>query len=283
MSPQFPTIRARTLAICVSLCALLFGLQLPPRMTGLALAAEQAKAPERPGNVEIDEQLGRKIPLDLTFHDEAGNDVRLGDLIVGPTLILPVYYRCTNVCNYLQVRVANLIKTVKSQPGQDYRIISVSFDERETPALAKKNKQMYLTAMNRPIPSDGWRFLTGNREAILGLTNAIGYRFDRRGDDFIHPVASVVVAGDGTVIRYLYGVNMLPKDLALAILEAEKGVVGTSIRKLAEYCFTYDPITKTYVLNLLRISATVVILSTGIFLAYLFLSGKKKKMPPQER
>ena len=245
---------------------------LSPALTG-AIGSEQ---PEN-GSVGLDEHLGDKIPLDVAFRDETGKTVRLGDLITGSTLILPVYYSCTNVCNYLQVRVASTLKSLTEKPGQEFRVISVSFDEQETPALAAKSKQMYLTAMNMPFPADGWHFLTGDRESIRRLTDAIGYRFERRGKDFIHPVASLVVSRDGTIIRYLYGVTILPKDLALALAEARHGVTGASIRKLVEYCFTYDPVGKTYVLNLLRISASAVILCTGSFLIYLLLSGRKRK------
>jgi protein SCO1/2 len=142
---------------------------------------------------------------------------------------------------------------------------------------------MYLTAMNTPFPATGWRFLTGESNSINRFTDAIGFHFLRRGNDFIHPVVSLVVSGDGTIVRYLYGVTILPKDLALALVEAQKGVAGVSIHKLVEYCFTYDPVGKTYVFNLLRVSATVVILCTGSFLTYLVLSGRKRKKSPLEK
>jgi len=246
-----------------------------------AHSAAQAEQREQTGTIGLDEHLGTKIPLDLTFRDETGKTVRLGDIITGATLILPVYYRCTNICNYLQVRVANALKYLKDRPGQEFRVISISFDELETPAEAARSKQMYLTAMNSSFPADGWRFLTGERDSIRRLTDAIGYQFERRGQDFIHPVASLVVSRDGTIIRYLYGVTILPKDLALALAEARHGVAGISIRKLVEYCFTYDPVGKTYVFNVLRISASVVIICTGSFLAYLLLSGKSRKSRPR--
>jgi protein SCO1/2 len=180
--------------------------------------------------------------------------------------------------------VVNSIKSLKDRPGEDYRVISFSFDERETPEIAARNKKMYLASMNNtPFPTDSWRFLTGDSASIRSLTGAIGFSFERRGKDFIHPVASLVVARDGTIIRYLYGVTILPKDLALALVEARSGVAGASIRKLVEYCFTFDPVGKTYVFNLLRISATVVILCSGGFLAYLFLTGKKRRTKTLEK
>lgn len=237
--------------------------------------AGMVSGPDDGAKVGLTERLGEKIPLDLTFRDEIGKPVRLGDLVTVPTVILPVYYSCTNVCNFLQGGLASVLPAVKRKPGEEYRVISVSFDETETPELAAKYKRMYLASMNAPFPEEGWRFLTGDAESVRRLTAAAGYRFQRKGRDFIHPVASMVVAPDGTIVRYLYGTTFLPKDLTLALLEAREGKVGTTIRKVVGYCFTFDPEGKTYVFNLLRVSATVVILCTGGFLAFLLLTGRK--------
>ncbi|MEI6206664.1 MAG: SCO family protein [Desulfuromonadales bacterium] len=225
--------------------------------------------------IGLDEHLGAKVPLDAVFNDESGRPVRLGDLITGPTMLLPVYYSCTNVCNYLQGGLARIIRELNGKPGSDYRIISISFNPDETPEQAARTKKMYLAAINAPFPADGWRFLTGDRDNIQRFTDAIGYRFKQQGHEFIHPVASVMVAGDGKIVRYLYGTSFLAKDVSLALLEARNGTVGTTIRKIVDFCFTFDPAGKTYVFNILRVSATVVILSAGSFLLFLMLSGKK--------
>jgi protein SCO1/2 len=227
--------------------------------------------------VGINEQLGSKIPLDITFRDEAGKPVRLAELINGPTLILPVYFSCTNVCYNLQWGLAQVLPKIKSKPGEEYRVISISFDEHDSPELASKFKRVYLRSMHAPFPEEGWRFLTGDAENIKRLTKSVGYSFQRRGRDFLHPVASLIVARDGTIVRYLYGATFLPKDLALALIEARDGTSGTTIRKMMEYCFTFDPGQKTYVFNLLRVSATVVILCAGGFLVFLIVTGRKRK------
>jgi protein SCO1 len=238
---------------------------------------QQVKAPlQQEQAVGLDEHLGAKIPLDIVLRDEAGKPVRLGDLLTAPTIILPVYYSCTNVCVSLQARLAGALQKIERRPVKEYRVISVSFDENETPAIASRSKKMYLSAMKTPFPEDGWRFLTGDVVSIRKFTDAAGFHVQRQGRDFLHPVASMVVSPDGTIVRYLYGTTILPKDLALALAEAKTGVTGVSIRKLMEYCFTFDPKGKTYVFNLLRVSASVVIISAGGFLAFLFLGGKKR-------
>lgn len=233
--------------------------------------------------IGITERLGTRIPLDVTFRDETGTPVRLAELISGPTLMLPVYYGCPNICYTLQQELATVLTTIKSRPGEDYRVISFSFDEHETPELAAKFKRVYLGSMHAPFPAAGWRFLTGDAENIRKVTDAAGYGFQRRGRDFLHPAASFVIAGDGTIVRYLYGTRFLAKDLTLALIEARDGTSGVTIRKMVEYCFTFDPGQQTYVFNLLRVSATVVIVCTGGFMAFLFLGGKKRKQRPLEK
>lgn len=230
--------------------------------------------------VGLDERLGARIPLDISFRDELGKPVRLAELVTGPAIILPVYYSCTNVCNFLQAGLARVLPLINARPGTDYRVISVSFDEAETPQQAARAKRMYLTAMNAHFPETGWRFLTGDAATIGRLTSAAGYRFQRQGRDFIHPVASFVVARDGTIVRYLHGTTFLPKDLSLALLEARDGKVGKTIRTVMDFCFSFDPKEKTYVFNLFRVSATVVLLCAGSFLAFLVLTGRKRKQRP---
>lgn len=224
----------------------------------------------------LNEQIGSKIPLGATFRDEEGKPVRLAELVTGPTIILPVYFSCTNVCYNLQWGLAQVLTKIKSRPGEEYRVISVSFDENDTPQLASKFKRVYLASMNAPFPESGWRFLTGDAENIRRLTDAAGYGFQRKGRDFLHPSASFIITRDGTIVRYLYGTTFLAKDLTLALIEAQSGTSGATIRKIVDYCFVFDPEQKTYSFNLLRVSATVVILCSGGFLVFLVWGGKRR-------
>lgn len=225
-------------------------------------------------NVGLEERLGGKIPLGLTFKDENGRPRQLRDLVTGPTIILPVYYSCTNVCNYLQQGLARALPEIKLEPGKDYRVLSVSFDEREGPPRAAKSKHMYQQVMKGKFPEGNWTFLTGDAASILKLTDAAGFHFQRKGNDFVHPVACFVVAGDGMIVRYLYGTQFLPKDLTLALMEARQGRVGTTISKMVSYCFSFDPASKSYVFNILRVSATAIIVCVVGFIIFLVVGGK---------
>ncbi|APG28724.1 cytochrome-c oxidase [Syntrophotalea acetylenivorans] len=226
--------------------------------------------------VGIEERLGAFIPLDLTFQDENGQTVILRDLITGPTIIAPIYYSCPNVCAFLQADLARNLPAIKLQPDQDYRVLSISFDEKDTPMAARASRKTYMTAMGQPFPEQGWRFLTGEAAASKALTKAAGYSFLRQGNDFLHPVVIFVVTGEGRIVRYLHGTRMLPMDLTLALTEAREGRLGSTIRKVVRFCFNYDSQQKHYVFNLLRIAATVILITAGGFLLFLFISGRKR-------
>ena len=227
--------------------------------------------------VGLDEQLGAYIPLDLVFRDEYGNPISLGDLVDKPTIIAPVYYRCPNVCHFLQGDMARVLPGINLDAGEDYQVISFSFDDTEQPELALRSRNTYYAAMKNQYPDQAWRFLTGDLATILQLTDAAGYHFQKVGSEFLHPVAFFVVSADGQIISYLHGTHIVPKDLTLALYEAKAGRVGTTIRKMVQYCFSFDPEKKTYVFNILRVSATAILTTLALFAAFLIFGGKKSK------
>ncbi len=227
--------------------------------------------------VELIEQLGQKIPLNLDFVDSTGASVNLSQLVDRPTLIVPVFYNCRNVCNMMLGGLSAVLPEVKLKPGESYNVITISFAPEETTAMAAHSKQTFLTAMQAPYPKEAWRFLTGTQENILKLTDSAGYYFKKEKNDFLHPIAAFVVTKDGTIVRYLIGQRFSPIDLSMALLEANEGRIGKPISKALQFCFSYDPEGRRYVFNLMRVSATVILLTLGSFLLFLILGGRKKK------
>lgn len=222
------------------------------------------------------EKTGEKIPVDIPFVDENGKTVTIAQLLDKPALFVPVYYSCTTVCNVMLASVARVLQDVKLKPGVDYRIISFSFDPSDTPALALDAKKNYLKAVGIPFPEDQWTFLTGKEADIKAVMNATGYSYKKVGKDFLHPVVLFTLAPSGMITRYLYGMQMLPMDVSMSIIEASEGKVGTPIKKFVQFCFSYDPEGKRYVFNVLRVSGITIF--TGAFLFLLFLIfGKKRK------
>jgi protein SCO1/2 len=225
--------------------------------------------------IGIDQKLGHYVPLDLTFNDENGHKVSLRRLIHEPTILALVYLHCPNVCSLLLQNLADVLNRLPAEPGKEYFALAVSFDEKEGPSLALEKKKIYLKMIERPFPEDAWRFLTGDKENILKLTDAIGFHFKRVGEDFEHPVSLVILAPNGKIVRYMYGADPLPFDLKLALVEASQGRVGPTIAKLVHFCFSYDPKSNKLVFNMLRVTGTVTLLFALSFVVFLILKGKK--------
>ncbi|WP_303851968.1 SCO family protein [Seleniivibrio woodruffii] len=234
-------------------------------------------APQEKANVGVTEHLGSVIPLDLEFQTSDGRTVTLKDIVDKPTLFAPVYYSCPNVCNFLQSRLADIIPQVKMKAGETFQVVSVSFDEFDTPETAAEKKVNYMKAAGGTVPDSGWIFLTGSKENIDKLMNALGFRFQRKDRDFLHPVAVISVSKSGKIVRYLYGTDILPFEMTMAVVEAEKETPGLSVKKLVAYCFSYDPQGKKYVFDVMKVSGIVVLLVIAMFASYLFFGGKKRK------
>jgi len=246
-----------------------------------AVNAHVEQSKDLPG-IGIDEKLGQFVPLDLTFNGEDGNPVPLKQLIHAPTILTPVYLHCPNVCSLLLQNLADVLNRLPAEPDKEYEVISISFDETEKPDLALEKKRTYLKMIQKPFPEDAWRFLTGDEQNIRQLTDAIGFHFRRVGQDFEHPVALIILAPDGKIIRYMYGADPLPFDLKVALVEASQGRIGPTIAKVVRFCFRYDPKANKLVFNMLRVTGTVTLFFALLFVVFLLFKGKKQH-PQQEQ
>lgn len=250
-----------------------------PGMEGMTHdhAAMAQQAEDSGIKVGVDEHLGQYVPRDVTFKDSGGRDVSLGEALSGPTMILPVYYTCPNVCHILQSAMARVLPEVALDPGTELNILSISFDENDTPEVAARNKRNFAAALRGGFPAEHWRFLTGDKAAIDRTMDALGFRFQRMDKDFAHPVVVVAVSPDGKIVRYLYGSDFLPFDVTMAATEAAKGTPGISVKRLLSFCYSYDPKGRRYAFDILRVSGITVLVSLGLILVVLLTAGKKKK------
>ncbi len=246
----------------------------------LLVAAAPAPAHETTAtsaNISLDEKLGVVIPADISLKDENGRPVNLRSLVDRPTIIAPVYLHCSHVCPLLLTNLAETLgKLDLVQPGKDFRVVALSFDEQEGPEVAREKKPNYIAAVGRPFPTDAWPFLTGDNANIRKFTDAVGFTFQRDGEDFSHPVVVIILAPGGKVVRYLYGTTFLPFELTMAITEAAQGRTGTPAARVLNYCFSYDPLKKSYVFNILKVVGTVMILTLVSFFLYLVVTTKKR-------
>lgn len=233
--------------------------------------------------VGIVEKLGESVPMDLTFFDEEGRERPLRDFIDKPTVLALVYFRCPGICGPLLNGLKLVLDQVDLEPGQDFKVLTVSFDHREGPAMAKEKRKNYLQQLKRPFPEEAWRFLTGNEEHIRKLTDAVGFKFQRDGNDYRHAGTLIVLSPEGKITRYLLGISYLPFDLKMAVIEASEGKVGPTIAKWLLYCYSYDPEGKKYGIRVIRIAGVAVVLCLFGFILFLTLKGKKKAATPDPK
>jgi protein SCO1 len=241
-----------------------------------ALAVVPASGRQQPPKVGIQEKLGQTLPLDVEVYDEVGHLVQLKSLVNKPTIFTFVYYRCPGICSPLLNELAKMVDKMDLELGKDYQILTLSFDHREKPEIAAAKKVSYLDLVGKRTDPNGWRFLTADSVNIQRLTDAAGFYFMRSGNDYVHAGALIVVSPEAKITRYINGIKYLPFDVTMAIYEASTGKVGPTIATLLTICYSYDPDSHSYTLNIVRISGIVIIVLVGVF-ALIFLVRPKKK------
>lgn len=234
------------------------------------------------GGTETEEKLGAIVPLDLKFITDAGEEKTIKELMNGkPTLLTLNYYRCAGVCTIELSALADTLSKVELQEGKDYQVLTVSFLETETPALAKAKRKNILASITRPFTKSAWNFVVGQNGSADKLVDAVGFNFEEsdlpaRTTQYAHGTGVVVLSPEGKITRYLRGINQLPLDVKMAVLSAVKGEVTPSISKKLESCSDYHPTTEYVVPTEQIIGGIITFLALGFFLR-LLLRGQKHK------
>jgi protein SCO1/2 len=231
---------------------------------------------EKTIEVGIDEKLGQTIPLDVRFTDSDGKNILLSDIIDKPFLLTLVYYECPGICSPMLTEVAWVADRIDLVPGEDFKIITLSFDHHEGIEQSSKWKKNYLQSIKRNFPDSAWVFLTGDSLNIKKVTDAAGFYFKPVKEDFTHAFAMLAVSPKGKIARYIYGSDYNQFDVKMALLDAESGKSSPTVAKILQFCFSYDPEGRRYTLNITRIIGTVMLLAVGIFVTVLVFKGKKK-------
>lgn len=240
-------------------------------------AQELVKSDLVKSNVEIGiiEHLGDTIPKNLWFLNENSDTVTLGSLVNKPTILFFVYFDCPNLCSPLMDGVADVINKVDLKLGKDFQIITISFNTKDTPEKARQKKVNFVQKISKENQKD-WIYLTGVQNNIDIITSAVGFKYKAQGLDFAHASAIMVLSPSGKITRYLYGLTFLPFDVKMAIVEAQKGLARPTINKVLEYCFAYNPGSKTYTIQITRIIGTLtLIIAVVVFAFLLYRKGKK--------
>lgn len=236
--------------------------------------------PQALQDVRIEQKLDQQLPLDLTFRDESGREVKLGDYFGHKPVVLAfVYYDCPMLCTQVLNGMVTSFRVLPFQMGKEFEVVTISFDPRETPELAQKKKKVYvdyLPEKMRAGAENGWHFLTGDQANIEKITDAAGfrYRWDEKTQQFAHASAVMVTTPHGKLSRYYYGIEYPARDLRLGLIESSANKIGSPVDQLLLYCYHYDPATGKYgavVMNIMRIAGVITLL--GI-LAMLLLLGR---------
>lgn len=252
------------------------GFQGPPE--GGATAQNSKVVPPELKNVGIDQRLNNQVPLDLVFRDEMGKTVRLGDYFgQKPVIISLIYFNCPQLCPMVENGLLESLREVRFNVGDEYNVLTVSFDPKDSSNEAYAKRATYLSMYNRKGAAAGWHFLTGDEASISALTKALGFRYnyDPKTEQFSHATAIVVLTPQGKVSQYLYGIRYPAGAVRLALVEASHGKIGNPVDAILLYCSHYDVAQGRYSLIISRVLfigglATIIIL--GVLLLVLFRS-----------
>ena len=257
-------------------------------IAAIPASAQQSTMPAILSKVGITQNLNKQIPPDLMFRDESGKPVRIGDYFGQKPIVLSlVYFDCPALCTEVLNGELRTMNAISLNLGQDFEAITVSFEPKDTPALAKAKRDVYIGQYGRKGAANHWHFLTGEQPSIDALTNAAGfqYAYDSAIRQYAHAAAILVLTPDGRIDRYFYGVVYPARDLRLGLVEASQGKIGTLTDHAMLYCYQYDPMTGKYgvvIINVLRAAGGLTVLLLGIFMTVMFLRERKRPVivPP---
>src|SRR6267378_6621645 len=140
------------------------------------MTASTVPAPLR--EIGFDQTIDQLVPLDVTFRDEAGRSVALGEYFgKRPVVMVFAYYDCPMLCTQVINGLSSALGVLSLTPGNDFEIVTISFNPADTPATATAKKAIYLERYTRAGAADSWHFLTGDTPSIDRLTKAAGFRY----------------------------------------------------------------------------------------------------------
>jgi protein SCO1/2 len=225
--------------------------------------------------IGFEEKQGQYADLSTKLVNEAGDTVLLKDVITKPTILNLVYFQCAGTCSPLMWGISKFIDGMDLQLGKDYEVVTISFDPTENIKLGINKKASYLSTMKKKEDAKNWLFFVSDSINIAKLTKSVGFNYQKVNDQFVHPTGLVALAADGKIVRYLRGIEFLPFDIKITLVEAAKGKIGPSINRLLAVCYGYDSKGNQFVFNVTRVSAIVILFIVVLIFFVLALSRIK--------
>jgi protein SCO1 len=249
--------------------------QAPPKVQPGDVTPNQK--PSILDQVGLDQKLNSQVPLDAMFVDEHGQAVRLKQYFgAKPVILIMVYYQCPMLCTQVLTGFTGAMLGVrKFNIGREFDVVTISIDPRDVPQEALEAKKRYIQRYRRPEAEKGWHFLTGKKDQIDLVAQAVGFRYvwDPEVQQYAHASGIMLVTPQGRVAQYYYGIEYAPRDIQLGLVEASQGKIGNIVDEVLLYCFHYDPRQGRYgavIFNILRLCALATVLVLGGFMLFMF-------------
>lgn len=232
--------------------------------TPVELMADQNKVPVQLEGVGVKEHLGEQVDLEnLEFISSTdGQPHKLKEFFQSgkPTLVNLVYYECPMLCTLVLNGVLEGLKGLDWSVGEQFNVITISVDPKETSADAAQKQKAYVKSYieskrDENLAMNGWHFFAAKEDQVKKFASQLGfeYKYDPDQKEFAHPAVTFVLTPEGKISRYLYGIQYRPRDLRLALLEASKGKVGNVFDRLLMFCYHYEPSSRGYTLQAVRV------------------------------
>lgn len=233
--------------------------------------------------ITIEQRLNSQLPLDAPFNDENGKAVKLGDYFgKRPVVLALVYYECPMLCTQILNGMVRSAKVITLKPGEDYDVVAISFDARETSKNALAKKAVYMKDYGHPETNGAWHFLTGTPESIKQVTETVGfkYKWDSHSAQFAHASAIYILTPQGRLSKYFYGIEYSPKDMRLGLVEASHNKIGNAVDQIMLFCYHFDPTAAKYTpvaLGILRVAGAATLLALGGFVVIMLRKEQNQK------
>jgi cytochrome oxidase Cu insertion factor (SCO1/SenC/PrrC family) len=159
--------------------------------------ASQAKKPET-----------KMVIPDVPVLDQDGNKLHFyTDLIKGKTVAINfIFTNCTTICPPLAATFARLQKEMGDKIGKDVHLISISVDPvTDTPERLKAWGAKFKAG-------PGWTFVTGEKQEMDKLLNALGAAVSRRED---HTPATIIGNDSKGVWTRTYGLAKISQIMGV--------------------------------------------------------------------
>jgi len=230
-----------------------------------------------PIQIPFDEKQGEYVDLDVSLINEQGERVLMKDLLGKPTILNLVYFQCPGTCSPLMWGIAKFIEQVDLKPGEDYQILTISFDHTENINMGIQKKANYVSSLKNKELAEGWHFFVSDSANIARLTQSAGFNFQWVVNQYSHPTGLIALGADGKITRYLRGIEFLPFDIKITLIEAASGKIGPSINRLLAICYSYDPKGNQFVFNVTKVAGILIVFFSIVLLGFLFLGRKRTK------